>query len=145
MKVRASRRAAIVPLIGLLALVGAACGGGGASVDATLSDFKIQLSKSSGDAGEVTFKITNNGPSTHEFVVFKTDIPEDQIPTTEENGVKIIDEANAQGLELVDEAEDIAADTSPELKVNLPAANYVIVCNIPAHYAAGMHASFTTS
>jgi uncharacterized cupredoxin-like copper-binding protein len=145
MKVQTSRRAIGASLIGVLAMVGTACGGGGSSVDATLSDFKIELSKNSGDAGEVTFKIKNNGPSTHEFVVFRTDIPEGQIPTTEENGVKIIDEENAQGLELVDEAEDIQANISTELKLDLAAGHYVIVCNVPAHYAAGMHADFTSS
>ena len=145
MRVRTSRWAAILSMVGVLALVGAACGGDDSSIDATLSDFKIQLAKTSSAAGEVTFAIKNNGPSAHEFVVFKTDIPEDQIPTTEENGVALIDEENVEGLELVDEAEDIEADSSTELKLDLAAGDYVIVCNVPAHYAAGMHASFTTT
>lgn len=144
MKVRTSRRTAVVPLIGLLALVGAACGGGGASVDATQSDFKIQLSKTSGDAGEVTFKITNNGPSTHEFVVFKTDLAPDALPTKDENGVQIVDEAG-EGVTAVDEVEDIENGATKSLKVDLPAGGYVVICNLPGHYIAGMHASFTTS
>jgi hypothetical protein len=59
--------------------------------DAALSNFKIDLGKASASSGEVTFDIQNNGPSVHEFVVLKTDAP-DQLPTTQEDGVTIGDE-----------------------------------------------------
>ena len=34
----------------------------------------IDLDDDTGESGEVRFKIKNNGPSVHEFVVFKTDL-----------------------------------------------------------------------
>ena len=75
----------------LLATMGglAACGDDSGSddggVDATLSDFEIELSASSAPAGEVTFNVQNDGPSTHEFVVFQTDLADDALPT-DDNG-----------------------------------------------------------
>ncbi len=130
-----------------LALVASACGGGANSVDATLSNFKIDLDSSSAKSGEVTFKITNNGPSVHEFVVVKTDLAPDQLPTTQEDGVTIVDE-EGEGIEPVDEVEDIANGASAELKVNLQAGNYVLVCNRSedgGHYTQGMVTAFTVS
>jgi uncharacterized cupredoxin-like copper-binding protein len=113
-------------------------------VDATLRDFRIALGSDSGPSGEVTFRITNEGPSVHEFVVFRTDLTPDQLPTTEEGGVPVVDE-EAPGLTLVDEREDISPNTSTELRVNLAPGKYVIVCNVPDHYRLGMRAPFTVS
>jgi uncharacterized cupredoxin-like copper-binding protein len=146
---RSRRGFAALATIFALALLAAACGGdedgGGNEANATLSDFKIVLDKSSGSPGDETFHITNEGPSAHEFVVFNTDLAEDQLPTTEENGVPIVDEEGSTDLELVDEAEDIEPDTSTDLTVNLQAGSYVIICNVPGHYSQGMHTSFSVS
>jgi uncharacterized cupredoxin-like copper-binding protein len=49
------------------------------------------------------------------------------------------------GLTVVDEVEDIAVGATPSLTVDLPAGHYVVICNLPAHYAGGMHTDFTTS
>jgi hypothetical protein len=57
----------------------------------------------SAPAGDITFDITNDAEQTHEFVVFQTDLAEDQLPTDEDGNV---DEAG-EGVELVDEVEDI--------------------------------------
>ena len=130
-----------------LAFVASGCGGGGNSVDATLSNFEIDLDSDTADSGEVTFKIKNNGPSVHEFVVFKTDLAPDQLPTTQDNGVTIVDEAG-QGVEAIDEVEDIANGASADLKVTLEAGKYVLLCNRSddgGHYGQGMHSAFTIS
>jgi len=74
-------------------------------------------------------------------VVFKTDLAPDALPVDEDGNV---DEAG-EGVELVDEIEDIAPGDTPSLTVNLDAANYVIICNIPGHYAQGMHTPFVVS
>src|SRR6266511_2300308 len=103
--------------VAAVALGAAACGGGG-GIKTTLSNFKIELGSSTAKSGEVKFDIKNDGPSIHEFVVFKTDLAPDQLPTTEENGVTIVDEEGA-GVEAVDEVEDIASGASADLKVNI--------------------------
>lgn len=130
---------------GLIGLVG--CGdddeGGEAdegAVDVTLSDFEIELGSDSAPAGEVTFKVDNKGPSVHEFVVFQTDLADDDLPV-DDNG----DVAESDEFAPVDEIEDIAVDANPELAVDLDAGSYVLICNIAGHYRQGMHTAFTVN
>jgi len=98
------------------------------------------LNASSAPAGSVTFTIANEGPSVHEFVVFKTDLAADQLPTGADGDV---DETGA-GVKHIDEVENIASGTSDSLlTVDLKPGAYVVLCNLPGHYGLGMAASFT--
>jgi len=107
-------------------------------VSATEKDFSIDLATSSAPAGSVTFNISNEGPSAHEFVILKTDDAPDALPV-KDNTVE------EDKVDVVDEAEDIAPSTTATLTTDLEAGSYVIICNIPAHYEQGMHAAFTVS
>ena len=107
-------------------------------VSATEMDFSITLSSSTGTAGPVTFNITNQGPSTHEFVVIQTDDAPDALSV--KNGT--VDES---GLTIVDENEAVVPGTTVPLSVNLKAGSYVIICNVSGHYQSGMHTGFTVS
>jgi uncharacterized cupredoxin-like copper-binding protein len=139
--IRHARRWLAVPMILGLAFVSAGCGGGDeGEVSATLADFSVTLDSNSAPAGQVTFDVSNEAEQTHEFVVFQTDLPEDQLPT--ENGD--VDEAG-EGVTLIDEIEDIEGGSSQSLTVNLDAGSYVLICNLPGHYQQGMHASFSAS
>jgi uncharacterized cupredoxin-like copper-binding protein len=134
-----------VALAGVLGLVGTSCSGGDkGTVGVTEKDFEITLDKSTAEAGPVTFEVKNDGPSTHEFVVFKSDLAPDALPTKDENGVQIVDE-EGEGVTAVDEIEDIEKGTTKTLKVDLAAGHYVIICNLPAHYVAGMHTELTVT
>lgn len=106
------------------------------------SEFKIELSATTAPAGSVTFQITNGGTVVHEFVVMKTDLAADKLPVDSSEGVVSEDTA---GISVVDEVEDLAVGASASLTVNLPAGHYVAICNVPAHYAGGMHVDFTTN
>jgi uncharacterized cupredoxin-like copper-binding protein len=123
-----------------------ACGsfspGASGGVGVTEHDFGITLDPTEGAAGSTTFNIQNQGPSTHEFVVFKTDIPQDQLPLNKE-GTEV--DEDASGLTAVDEVEDIAACSTGTLEADLQAGSYVMICNITSHYGLGMHAAFTVS
>jgi uncharacterized cupredoxin-like copper-binding protein len=46
-------------------------------------------------------------------------------------------------LEVVDEVEDIAPGTSAPLNLTLDPGSYAVICNLPGHYANGMHTTFT--
>lgn len=144
MKIRV-RGLALLPLLAAFALVVPACGGGGGGeggegVSATLAEYSITLDPTSASAGSVTFNITNDGATVHEFVVFKTDLGEDALPMTADE----VDES-ASGLTLVDEKEDIAPGEGADLTVDLEAGTYVAICNVTGHYSKGMHAVFTIS
>jgi uncharacterized cupredoxin-like copper-binding protein len=122
------------------------CGGGAATVDVTLQEFSVLPSEDSVAAGEVTFEVENTGPDdTHEFVVIRTDLAPDALPT-DENGA--VDESG-EGIEVIDEIEDIPVGGTPSLTVDMDSGSYVLICNIwdeeeqEAHYAQGMRTGFT--
>ena len=114
----------------------------GGAVTAKESEFKIELSATTAPAGSVTFQIDNGGTVVHEFVVMKTDLAADKLPVDSSQGVVSEDTA---GITVVDEVEDLAVGASASLTVNLPAGHYLVICNVPAHYAGGMHVDFTTN
>lgn len=134
------QRLFVVPAAAALVFAIGSCGGG-SGIGATLADYSITLDESTAPAGDVTFDVTNEAEQPHEFVVFKTDLAEDALPTDADG---LVDEAGT-GVELVDELEDIQPGDNPSLTVTLDAANYVILCNIPGHYKQGMHTSFVVS
>jgi len=134
------QRLFVVPAAIAIAFTVGSCGGG-SGIGVTLADFTITPEESSASAGELTFDVTNDAEQTHEFVIFKTDLAADALPVDSEG---LVDEAG-EGIELIDEIEDIEAGSTPSLTVTLDAANYVFLCNVPGHYAQGMHTSFTVS
>lgn len=118
----------------------AACGP--TSVDVTLETYKLTMSRNTAPAGDVVFHVTNKATDQkHEFVIFKTDLAEDQLPLKADNTV---DEEGA-GVTHVDEVE-VEAGASADLKVKLEKGNYVMICNIltpSPHYMQGMRLAFT--
>ena len=115
----------------------AACteSGGDADVQVSLQDDAVTLDPSSGEAGSLTFGATNDGSQTHEIEIFSGDVDPTTLPV--EDNV-----ASTEGLELVDEIEDIAPGSSADLTVDLDAGSYVIMCNLPGHFAQGMYTTF---
>jgi uncharacterized cupredoxin-like copper-binding protein len=131
-------------LVGVLAIAATSCGGSGSGSGATgdvvvtMKDFSLAVTPGTFSAGDITFGIQNDGPSAHEFVILRTDDAPDALPV--ENG-----EIPEDQVDLVDEAENIAPGTGTSLSANLTAGSYVLVCNLPSHYGAGMHAAFTVT
>ena len=110
-------------------------------VEATEKDFSIALSPGEVPAGDVTFDIKNEGPQTHEFVVFKTDLSPESLPTNEDGTV----DQEGKGVTHIDEVEDVVSCSAESLDVSLKAGSYVIICNLPGHYASGMRSAFTVT
>ncbi len=140
-----ARGMSLVAGLALLVSLAASCSSGNGSsygaaganggMSATVKDFAIALSSSTAKNGDVSFSIENEGPSTHEFVVVKSDQAPDQLPV--ENGL-----VSEDGIDLIGEAEDIAPSTTTDLALNLQPGSYIIMCNIAGHYEQGMHAGF---
>jgi iron uptake system component EfeO len=141
-----SVRTLVLAPLAVTALAGAACssddGGGGEPVEAgiavSLTDFEIDMEETSASPGSVSFDITNAGSSVHEFEVLRTDTPADVLPV--DSGVV---QTTAEGIEIIDEVEEIAPGTSAGLVVDLEAGSYAIICNVSDHYESGMYATFT--
>lgn len=135
-------RGMAVAVMALLLVSAVSCSSGdGGDVTATLDDYTISLSETELSAGEHTFDVQNEAGQTHEFVVVKTDLAEDQLPTDDAGDV----DEQGEGIEPVDEVEDVEAGSSQSLTVNLDAGTYVVLCNLPGHYRQGMHATLTVS
>jgi uncharacterized cupredoxin-like copper-binding protein len=110
------------------------------TVGATVEDFAISLDTAQVSAGKVTFNVHNDGPSTHEFVVIKSDLAAEELPLNAEG-----DGVDEEQVEPVGEAEDIASGTDASFRATLEPGAYVVICNITSHYEAGMHAALTVS
>jgi uncharacterized cupredoxin-like copper-binding protein len=154
------RRILIIGAAAFLAVAATACGdgdetangggggGGGTTVDVALQEFAVIPAQDSAPAGTITFQVENTGPEdVHEFVVIKTDLAPDALPT-DETGV--VDEAG-EGIEVIDEIEDIPVGETQSVTVELEAGSYALICNIfeeeeqEAHYAVGMRTAFTVA
>jgi uncharacterized cupredoxin-like copper-binding protein len=135
------RRFAILMICGALALGACSSDEEGPSVE--LTEFSVSVSPSTADSGETTFSVENVGGVTHEFVVVKTDLADGDLPTAEDGSV----DEEGEGIEPVDEIEDIEVGDSEELTVDLEPGKYVLFCNVvdgdTVHYEKGMHTSFT--
>jgi uncharacterized cupredoxin-like copper-binding protein len=119
----------------LLPLAAACESTGEGDVEVSLRDDAVTLSPASGDAGSLTFAATNDGTETHEIEIFRGDVDPATLPV--EDNV-----ASTEGLELVDEIEDITPGSTANLTVDLDAGTYVVMCNLPGHFERGMHAVF---
>ena len=105
------------------------------TVGVQMTEFKIAADKPSVAAGSVTFNVANNGAIPHEFTVIKTDLAPDALPSV--GGSVDIAKAGTQVGQIPDS--QLGAKKSGSITLNLVPGKYVIICNIPGHYDAGMH------
>jgi uncharacterized cupredoxin-like copper-binding protein len=141
----------VLALIAISSLL-VSCSGSGASagpIAATIKEWQISLSATTLKAGSLTFNITNNGDKEHEFVVRKTDLKADSLPTNDDGTVV---EDSPQLTEVGDPSEvaEIKSGSSDRsLTVTLQPGHYVIFCNLHVedlvHYQKGMHIDFTVT
>lgn len=113
-------------------------GGAGAAVDVTLADFTVEASPASASAGSLTFNATNDGAMEHELVIIKTDTAPGDLPLNDAGSEADEDAAG----EVIGKIEGIPAGETMSDTFELEAGKYVLICNIPGHYPAGMHTAF---
>ena len=125
---------------------GGTAAGEGTEVDVTLKEFEVITETDSVEAGEITFNVENTGPDDiHEFVVLKTDLEPDALPTVADGSV----DEGSEDIEVLGEIEDLPVGETQSLTVTLTSGSYVLICNIydatedEAHYAEGMSTAFT--
>ncbi|MEX2247280.1 MAG: hypothetical protein WEC75_11405 [Dehalococcoidia bacterium] len=121
-------------------------GGDETVVEVLLNEFSVLPDKNSVPAGEVVFQATNEGPDDeHEFVIIRTDLAADALPTAADGSV--IEEE----VDVVDEIEGLPVGETEEVTVDLEAGSYVLICNIveeedgetESHYQLGMRRALT--
>lgn len=158
-----ARPAAGLILAALLAVTVAACGGsskksstqsstpavtpattqttaGGtpsANIDVALKEYTVTPTPGVGKAGKITFTAHNDGKLPHELVVVSTTKKSSELAEASGGGQK---EASEKGK--VDEIDEMQPGTRKALTVDLKPGHYVLLCNLPGHYAAGQHIDF---
>ncbi len=102
----------------------------------------IHLSSTTAPSGKVSFIVTNTDTRKHEFVVLATKTPAADFPIVSFEGEANRIDEDAKGVTNVGETGDMEPGTTMLLTIDLPAGHYAVVCNLPGHYAAGMHEDF---
>jgi uncharacterized cupredoxin-like copper-binding protein len=112
----------------------------GTPVNVVLDDFRVRPDVAVVPAGTVSLRIRNQGPTSHEFIVVRTDRDPDKLPL-QRDGLTVDEEA--PGIDLLDEAGGLDIDDRQTLVLDLAAGDYVMYCNLEGHYLGGMHAELT--
>jgi uncharacterized cupredoxin-like copper-binding protein len=112
----------------------------GTPVNVRLEDFEVRRDAAVVPAGTVSFRILNQGPTTHELIVVRTDRSPDKLPL-QGDGLTVDEEG--PGVHLLDEAEGLDIDDRQTLVLDLAAGNYVLYCNLEGHSLGGMYAALT--
>lgn len=99
-----------------------------------LKDFWTETNTDSSPGGMVTLRIANRGTATHEFVVARTDLPDDALPLGPD-GLSV----DERLIEPLDEIEEVPSGAVMYLTVPMEPGAYVIFCNLEGHYLSGMH------
>ena len=112
-----------------------------ALIDHGMDSMKMDLSREQVKAGTVTFKITNKSETlVHEFVVAKSDRPVETLPYNQ-NEMELTESAVAVENEL----DDIDPGKSGALTIKLEPGAYILLCNKPGHFKAGMVRTLTVT
>jgi uncharacterized cupredoxin-like copper-binding protein len=108
----------------------------GPVLDVKVRDFKIQPSQPTVEDGLVTLRVRNEGPTTHEFVLIRSQLPADELPIAAD-GLSV-DEDRVVPL---GELTEVEAGASGSLTLALTHGRFVLFCNLEGHYLTGMYAS----
>jgi len=105
-------------------------------VTATLTGSAITLTATSAPAGPVLFQALNSGSTPHRFVVVRTNLEAGALPIKG-------DRVDLAALEVIGAIDSVAPTNTESIRLELTAGRYVLLCDLPGHYAAGMRAAFT--
>jgi uncharacterized cupredoxin-like copper-binding protein len=105
-----------------------------------LKDFEVRQEATVVPAGSVSFRIRNEGPTSHELIVVRTDLAPGKL-TLQDDGLTVDEEAD--GIELVDDVDSLDIDDRETLVLDLTPGHYVLYCNFEGHYLGGMYEALT--
>ena len=107
------------------------------TVAVSLTEFAVAADPGSAGAGPVTFQVSNDGSIVHDLLVIRTDLAPDALPL-DEDGFMVDEER----VEVVASSAELGSGQAAEVSSALEAGSYVLICNIPTHYQAGMWLGF---
>jgi len=120
----------------------AAGGGAGATLTIKMGDFYFAPKNATAQAGKTTLEAPNEGSVEHELVLFKTNMNPANLPT-DANGEVDEEKLEQEGAEELGEIEEVEPGETGSKEFDLTPGKYVMICNLPGHYAQGMYGSLT--
>jgi uncharacterized cupredoxin-like copper-binding protein len=113
-------------------------------INASMAEFSVTGDPSDVPSGDVQFNVTNHGAAAHEFVIMQTDNPPNALLYDNASQKAVEDAPGQQDVgEVGGELPFIPPGETESDSFTLPPGNYVLICNVPGHYKAGMHTAFT--
>jgi uncharacterized cupredoxin-like copper-binding protein len=104
------------------------------STEASIHSMHIALDRDSVPAGKVTFRAVNQSKDqVHELIVVRTESAQATLPYDEKKG-----EVVEKRIRHLGEIADLKPGASGKMTLNLKPGSYVLICNQPGHYKAGM-------
>ena len=104
-------------------------------VNVVLNEMNVMVTPGEAKAGDVTFDVKNEGAANHNMVVIKTD----KMAADLGQGAQASEAGKVGGVA------ELMAGQSKKLTLKLAAGHYVLICNVPGHYAAGMYQDFNVN
>jgi uncharacterized cupredoxin-like copper-binding protein len=112
-----------------------------ASQGGSLAGMKMTAAPDRVKAGRITIHATNNSRAlVHEVIVVRPPASGAPLPYDEKRG-----EVIESKIEDLGEVSDLAPGKSGSLTVRLTPGRYLLICNQPNHYKAGMRTSLTVT
>ncbi len=100
---------------------------------------EVEIDRNRAVAGPVSFAVTNRSPNElqHEMLVLKVNSDAPKLPYDENTG-RIPEEK----IHSLGEVSELEPGEGGALTLNLKPGTYLLFCNRPGHYKAGMHTLF---
>lgn len=101
----------------------------------------ISTNEDSVESGKITFEVTNKSDDVeHEFLIAQLNVAPTEVPFNESTGV--VKEGALKGVR---ELGDLEPGKSGSMTLDLEAGRYLLFCNMPGHYKAGMYHVLTVT
>jgi uncharacterized cupredoxin-like copper-binding protein len=115
--------------------------GSGNTLTVKLADYSFTPSDPTVKSGPLTITAPNGGQIEHELVVYKTNKAAGSLPV---KGAEVDEDAlKASGATDEGEIQNVAAGQTKSTHFKLTPGHYVMICNVPGHYAQGMYGTIT--
>jgi hypothetical protein len=127
-----------------VALLGAGCAGHASGGEATqrlgvtLRDFVVTTASATVGTGLVDLEVVNDGPTTHELIIDRTDLAPGELPVGRDG--LTVDETSP-ALHRVAALPWVRLGQHRSVTVRLAPGRYVLYCNLAGHYLGAMRAA----
>ena len=109
-------------------------------IDVLVKEWKLDMTSTTHTAGKITFNLDSRGTILHEVVIIKTDkLARDLVAEINPTTLRLDEES----FDSPGEYGDLPAGNTVVFTIDLSPGHYVVMCNIEAHYGAGMYSDLT--